>query len=193
MFNANLLTNGNIADLISELTNINLSNQLDEMLDQEYRQYLSKDAGIEHYKLLAYISSCYTGQPIYDIGTHKGNSSLAMSYSSNTKIISYDIVDVRTIRNLPKNVEYRLGDFRLDPQVLQSPFIFVDVDPHDGIQEKAFHEFFLANNYKGLVMWDDIKILGTKPWWDSINEKSIIKLDLSQAGHWSGTGLIIYN
>jgi hypothetical protein len=193
MFNANLLTNGNIADLISELTNINLSNQLDEMLDQEYRQYLSKDAGIEHYKLLAYISSCYTGQTIYDIGTYKGTSSLAMSYSYNTKIISYDIVDFKTIRNLPKNVEYRLGDFRLDPQVLQSPFIFIDVDPHDGIQEQAFHEFFLANNYKGLVMWDDIKILGTKPWWDSINEKSIIKIDLSQAGHWSGTGLIIYN
>jgi len=118
---------------------------------------------------------------------------LAMSYSSNTKIISYDIVDFKTIRNLPKNVEYRLGDFRLDPQVLQSPFIFIDVDPHDGIQEQAFHEFFLANNYKGLVMWDDIKILGTKSWWDSINEKSIIKIDLSQTGHWSGTGLIIYN
>jgi len=96
------------------------------------------------------------------------------------------------VASLPHNVEYRIGDFREDPDVLKSPFILIDVDPHDGIQEKEFHEFFLKNKYRGLVAWDDIHLPLMNPWWNSINEPNVKKVDLTRVGHHSGTGLLIY-
>ena len=191
MYSLDLLVSGNVASLKEEVRKISLITQAEKMNDDQHRGYLTSDAGIEHYKLLAYISSAYVGQTIYDIGTSVGNSSLALSYSPTTTVISYDIVDIKRISSAPANVEYRIGDFRLDPEVLKAPFIFIDVDPHDGIQEQAFHEFFLANNYKGIVMWDDINVQGLQHWWPLI--ENVTKLDITQAGHWSGTGLTIYN
>ena len=193
MTGIDLLVSGNVEALADEVKKISLIAQAKEMPSPEYRGYLSEEAGKEHYKLLAYISSAYAGQTIYEIGTAMGNSSLALSYSPTTKIISYDILDTKCVITLPTNVEYRIGDFRLDPEVLKAPFIFIDVDPHDGIQEQAFHEFFLANNYKGIVMWDDILTWGLKDWWPTLNHPSVTKIDISAAGHISGTGLTIYN
>lgn len=193
MFNLDFLVGGDVDALKKEVKKISLVTQAKEMPNVEYRGYLSEEAGMEHYKLLAYISSVYSGQTIYEIGTAMGNSSLALSYSPTTKIVSYDILDTKCIITLPSNVEYKIGDFRLDPDVLKSPFIFIDVDPHDGIQEQAFHEFFLTNNYKGIVMWDDIISWGLKDWWPTITESSVTKIDLTAAGHLSGTGLLIYN
>ena len=191
MYSLDLLVSGEVATLKEEVRKISLITQAEKMNDDQHREYLLQDAGVEHYKLLAFLSSVYAGQTIYDIGTSVGNSSLALSYSPTTTVISYDIVDIKRISSAPENVEYRIGDFRLDPEVLKAPFIFIDVDPHDGIQEQAFHEFFLANNYKGIVMWDDINVQGLQHWWPNI--VNVTKLNITEAGHWSGTGLTIYN
>jgi hypothetical protein len=87
-------------------------------------------------------------------------------------------------------VEYKIGDFRFDSELLASPFIFIDVDPHDGIQEKAFHEFFLTVRYKGITLWDDIHLTPVmEQWWNSIESH---KVDLTKLGHASGTGMIVY-
>jgi hypothetical protein len=179
MADMNLVISGNIEALKTELAKIDLVPISKEQDVYQYREYLIKDAGIEHYQLLAYISLAYSGETIYDIGTHYGNSSLAMAHNPDA--------------NKPTNIDYRIGDFTKNPDVLNSPFIFIDVDPHDGIQEKAFHEYFLATGYKGLVMWDDINLVDMNPWWNSVTEPSVKKVDLTAVGHHSGTGLIIYS
>jgi len=145
MANIHFVVDGDRDSLLRELSNIDLSPMAWMMDNTKYRDFFLGDAGKEHYKLLAYISLCFEGETIYDIGTHFGNSSLALAYCKKSKIISYDIVDIKQIINSPDNVEYRIGDFTEDLAVLRSPFVFIDVDPHDGIQESNFHEFFLNN------------------------------------------------
>jgi len=176
--------------VIKELNKFDLTEIAELQSDLQYKKYLLEGAGVEHYKLLAYLASLFPDQYVMDIGTHFGNSSLALAMPGTINVISYDIADYRKLKRLPKKVIYRVGDFREDEHTLKCPFIFIDVDPHDGIQEKAFHEFFLENNYKGMVFWDDINANDAmKEWWNSI---TTTKYDLTAIGHWSGTGMIDY-
>jgi hypothetical protein len=147
----------------------------------------------EHYRLLAYISSKLSYNTIFDIGTFRGHSSLALSQNKNVKVVSYDIVDIKHLKIYPNNVEYNIGDFRKDPRLHHAPFIMIDVAPHDGIQEQEFHKFFIETGYKGVTFWDDIHFSKEMTdWWTSVNDPSIIRMDISSIGHYSGTGMIIY-
>jgi hypothetical protein len=183
----------NTSDLKSELTKIDLSSFADNMTHPEYRGYFVQDSG-EHYKLLAYLSTLYSGQVIYEIGTHFGNSLIALTYNPEVRVISYDIENTRQLRDTPLNAICRIGDFRKDPEVLRAPFIFVDVDPHDGKQEHDFHDFFITNGYKGSVLWDDIHLNDAmQAWWDSVDEPNVTRINLTEVGHATGTGLLIYS
>lgn len=188
------LTDGNIAAIKEQLASVDLTKEAEFIANWSYKQYFLKDAGVEHYKLLAWVSSLFPNQTIMDIGTHYGNSSLAMSQPKDAKLVSYDIVEMKQLfQPYPANCQYKIGDFREDPETLSSPFIFIDVDPHDGIQEKNFHEFFLSKSYKGITLWDDINAnQEMRDWWYSIDGSTVIKIDLTEIGHWSGTGMIIY-
>ena len=55
-------------------------------------EFLGKP-GKEHYKLLAYLSTTFNFKNIIDIGTHLGNSSLALSYNISNTIYTFDIID----------------------------------------------------------------------------------------------------
>lgn len=188
------LIDGDIEVIKQHLVSVDLSKESEQILNWSYKQYFLKEAGVEHYKLLAWVSSLFPNQTIMDIGTHYGNSSLAMTHPQDVKLISYDIVEMKQLfQPYPKNCEYKIGDFREDPATLSSPFIFIDVDPHDGIQEKDFHEFFLSKSYKGITLWDDIYAnQQMKDWWESVDGSVVKKVDLTAVGHWSGTGMIIY-
>lgn len=187
MIDFNTLTNLDLdkLDLSSIIRHINL---------KEYQSYINAPSGQEHYRLLAWISLRYTNVNIFDIGTYLGCSSIALGYNINNKVISYDIIDNKKLISHPNNCIYEIGDFRQDDNILLSPCILIDVDPHDGIQEEIFHNFFIDNNYKGLVIWDDIYLSKNMTmWWNSIKETdSIHKIDLTNLGHWSGTGAIVY-
>jgi hypothetical protein len=74
----------------------------------------------------------------------------------------------------------------------------IDVDPHDGVQEREMYDFLKNKNWSGLLILDDIldnwsvRIPGAKPqemrkWWDEIQEE---KYDVSDVAHSSGTGLV---
>ena len=60
------------------------------------------------------------------------------------------------------------------------------------------------NNYKGIILYDEIKLglghsaNGTRStqhkmsdFWDKVDK--IYKLDITNVGHWSGTGLVNFN
>lgn len=146
-----------------------------------------------YYRLLALLSTQFNDQVLFDVGTFEGNSALTLSYGNN-KVVSYDVGDYRNLKSSPPNIEFVIGDFRNDERLMSSPLIYIDVSPHDGIQEKEFHEFFVKSGYKGIIVWDDIHFgQGMKNWWDNINDQNVLKLDVTSVGHHSGTGITIYS
>jgi hypothetical protein len=156
-------------------------------------------AGRQHYKLLAYLSTLFDGKNIIDIGTHRGASSLALSYNKSNKIYSFDIERKYKLADV-ENISYHLEDL-FDPKVrerwesivLESPFIFLDIDPHEGTREYDFYLWLKEKEYKGLLFCDDIwyfKEMRDKFWYKIPTEH---KIDLTEMGHWSGTGLVQFD
>lgn len=179
----------NYAYLADKINAISLKNSSEYITNDLYRSYYLKNAGSEHYKLLAFFSTLFNDCQLFDIGTHIGGSSIAMSYNPKNIVVSYDIVNCRELRNPPKNIMYEVGDFRLDSDVLNSPFIFIDAD-HNGKDEWEFHNFFLSKRYKGVILWDDIHLNpDMRYFWSLVKNE---KYDLTGLGHETGTGMIFY-
>jgi hypothetical protein len=112
-----------------------------------------------------------------------------MASNPSNRVISYDIADFLECTT-PANVEFKIGDCYLDADMLKSPLISLDVDPHDGQFEKQFIAFLIANNYQGIVICDDIHLSPQmQDFWDSVTVK---KYDVTEVGHYSGTGMIIF-
>jgi hypothetical protein len=141
----------------------------------------------EHYTLLSMVSKEYNNTVLYDIGSYKGLSAIALSSNKSNLVVSYDIEYLLKV-NRPDNVEFRIGNFYNDKQLLNSPLIMFDIDPHDGLQEKEFVRYLTSNNYKGSVIFDDIHLNdGMKDFWNSVTQQ---KQDYTKLGHWSGTGVV---
>jgi hypothetical protein len=158
-------------------------------------------SGSEHYRLLCYISSLFNDEIFIDIGTYVGSSALALGYNKNNKVISFDIIrqskDTQgIIVNVDEsindeNIKFKIGDvFEYDKTIiLSSPLIFLDTK-HDGIFEEVFYNFLINEKYKGILMLDDINLNDEmKQFWNKIKNK---KFDISNIGHWSGTGLVVF-
>ena len=75
--------------------------------------------------------------------------------------------------------------------MLSSPFISLDVDPHDGKFEKEFIDLLGVNRYKGMVYMDDTfmnKFPNLRDYWETITQK---KVNVSKVGH--GSGIVLLN
>ena len=158
--------------------------------------------GKEHYKLLSYLSTLFNDSVILDIGTHRGSSALALSYNPTNTIHTFDICEKVTnaaIKARP-NIVFHMDDLfdaatqvKWEAIVHQAPFIFLDVDPHNGHMERAFYEWLKRINYKGFVVCDDIwffKEMRDNFWSTLLDEE---RYDLTDFGHWSGTGVFTFN
>lgn len=166
--------------------------------------------GKEHYYLLASIGSQLKNKKIIELGTHAGRSALCLNWCNNNIVYTYDIQDMR----LPyifdqKNIFFKKENLfdkttreKNKDHLLSSDLIFIDVDPHEGILELEIYNWLKDHNYKGIILYDDIKLgsghMGIKTgnsmrdtFWKNIEEK--YKKDISHVGHWSGTGLISFN
>ena len=157
-------------------------------LPEHHYEMLERDN--EHYKLLAHLVNNLRNTVVYDIGTYRGLSAIAMASNPHNKVISYDIENFLECM-IPANVEFKIDDCYLDEGILKSPLISLDVDPHDGEFEKKFIAFLTANNYKGTVICDDIHLSPQmQDFWDSV---TLTKYDVTEFGHYSGTGMIIFD
>lgn len=162
-------------------------------------QYFNKPSGSEHYRLFAYISKCLPNDSIViDIGTYYGMSAAALSYNKNVNVKTYDIYDnitddsnINTIRN-EHNIEYLIRNCCDDVQTLNSATVIVlDVDPHYGIQEREIIDKIRESGFKGILFCDDIHLNdGMKSFWNDIPER---KKDITEYGHWSGTGVVFFS
>jgi predicted O-methyltransferase YrrM len=169
--------------------------------------------GKEHYWLLASLSIQLSNKSIIELGTHTGNSAYMLSYGNrklknNNKIITFDITDKSKVLKDTVNVDYRIEDM-FDPVIreknrellLTSDMIFIDIDPHEGIMEYDMYVWLKDNDYKGIIMFDDIHLgpghMGVTSgnsmtdFWNKVDAR--YKIDLTSVGHWSGTGLVCFN
>lgn len=159
--------------------------------------YFNLDAGKEHYKLLAYLAKEVSGKSYVDIGTYLGSSAVALATNECANVITYDVCDwipdeLECSAKTKSNIDLRIMDCVNDmDEVVKSDFIVLDIDPHDGIEETRILNTLRGLNYKGFVVLDDIHLNpDMQRFWDSITED---KVDVTKYGHWSGTGIIIFD
>jgi len=155
--------------------------------------YLKNDG--EHYRILTYISNLYNNEIIIDAGTCQGHSCLALAQNLNNLIYTYDIVpknlDYITLKY--KNVSKFIKDINLESDHIleKAKIILLDIDPHDGKIEKIFYDKICNTKFSGFLICDDINLnQGMIDFWNSINKE---KYDVTDIGHWSGTGIINFS
>ena len=176
----NLLNSSYINDYSDKLKNAQL---------QHDPYYFHLESGKEHYRLLMYVSTLYNNEVIFDVGTNKCMSALALSYNKSNRVKTFDIIKLLPENPTVDNIEYILGDSTKDIDLEKCPVIFLDVD-HDGIYEDIFYDRLKNINWKGILILDDIHLNDPmKKFWNRIEEK---KYDITNIGHWSGTGLVIF-
>jgi len=164
----------------------------------EYQRYFLAKPGAEHHSLLSFLMQQLPhGTKVVDLGTLFGASALALAHGlPSGKVITYDIRDniphnAETIRNVP-NIEFKIQDGIKDcATYLDASLVLLDVDPHDGIQEKDFIERMTAAGFRGVVVCDDIYCnKAMEAFWHWI---PIEKYDVTRFGHGSGTGIVVFD
>jgi predicted O-methyltransferase YrrM len=181
---SNIELNSMDSSYINEYSNKLINYELDH---NPY--YFHMESGKEHYRLLMYVSTLYNNDVIFDVGTNKCMSALALSYNKSNRVKTYDIVKLLPENPNVDNIEYILGDSTKDLDLEKCPVIFLDVD-HDGIYEDIFYDHLKSINWKGILILDDIHLNDPmKNFWNRIEEK---KYDITNVGHWSGTGLVVF-
>ena len=159
-------------------------------------RYFQLNPGQEHYKLLKYLSINYKGE-IADIGTYRGASALALSANSDVHVTTYDCLNVipdNCISILSKeNITMKVNDCKEEfNQILKADIIFFDID-HTGQTETWFVNELVNNNYKGLLFLDDIYLNKEMTYFWSNIPSQLKKIDLTSIGHFSGTGVVIFD
>tara|TARA_A100001035_G_scaffold223329_1_gene183801 strand:- start:1503 stop:2102 length:600 start_codon:yes stop_codon:yes gene_type:complete len=148
-------------------------------------------AGQSEYRLYAWLSKQFNNTTILDVGTRTGGSALALSYNEKNQVISYDLMEQGASQIQKDNITWKIQDFRSDDTLdwKNISIIMIDVDPHDGVQEVEMMEFLNEVGWKGIMLLDDIGPgwPEVQDMWDEIPEE---KLDVTEIGHMSGTGLV---
>jgi len=147
-------------------------------------------AGQSEYRLYAYLSTFFHKSTILDIGTRTGGSALALSYNPTNQVISYDLVEQGASSIKKDNITWKIMNFMEDETLDWDniPIVMIDVDPHDGSQERVMMDWLRDKGWKGILIhddigpgWPDIQLM-----WDEIPEE---KFDVTEIAHMSGTGI----
>ena len=187
----------------------------------EQTSYKAFGASIDHYHaILAHLSTYFNDSIIVDLGTHRGGSAAALSYNKSNEVYTFDITPQEEAVELFKEDEYKnityiignciennwygqpLGPFstnlseplKSEKEIfLSSELIFLDIDPHDGIQEAQVLDFLIENNYKGIMVCDDIghQHPPMHDWWESIELPTYTIRNKYAA--LKGTGIIVFD
>jgi hypothetical protein len=148
-------------------------------------------AGQSEYRFYAYLSTFFNNTTILDIGTRTGGSALALSYNPNNQVISYDLVEQGASSIEKENITWKIMNFMEDEEIdwKKVSIVMIDVDPHDGSQERVMMDWLREKGWKGILIhddigpdWPDIQMM-----WDEIPES---KLDVTDIAHMSGTGIV---
>jgi len=189
---------------LNDIESISYDEKFKNFLDinETHASFFFEKPGVEHYRLLSYLSTKFNNVKIFDVGTSLGYSALALSYNENNTVYTFDICNAVTNDNIKNrsNIKFlyeNLFDESIQPKwvndVKECPFIFLDVDPHNGLMEMQFINFLKKINYEGVVLCDDIHLNQNMRdvFWKCVPKD--YKYDITKLGHWSGTGAISLN
>jgi hypothetical protein len=180
----------NISNDVLDVVDMNLFQIIE---NEEYQNYYTDRSSKEHYRLLTHISNSFNDETFIDVGTLKGCSALALSTNEKNKVYSFNLSSQLELNSLPENVEFIIDNVlngKYDNILLSAKFILLDTF-HDGSFEKQFVDYLLSINYKGMVLFDDIKLNNEMiDFWNSIKTE---KYDISDLGHSTGTGLVVFS
>lgn len=187
-----------IKNIINNLTNDELD-RLD-MSDfiyidsPEYQSYYVGNSSKEHYRLLRYLSNQVSDSILIDIGTLKGSSALALSQNKTNTVYSFNVHNELQLNQLPSNINFIIGHVMNEEYknlIFSSKIILLDTF-HDGTFEKQFFDYLLSIDYKGCLILDDIHLNPSmEKFWREISGV-VDKKDISNIGHWSGTGCVYF-
>lgn len=177
----------------SDLDVLDMTKIADFIKSEEHKNYFLETSGKEHYRLLSYISLQNDNNKFIDIGTFKGCSAVAMSINPKSLVDSFNLYDEIDLNHKPESINFYIDDVtkpEYQEKILNSNYIFLDTF-HDGIFEQEFLDYLESINYKGVLILDDIHYFEPMTrFWHSINKE---KYDITNIGHWSGTGLVYFN
>jgi len=167
------------------------------------REYLLNKSGIDHYRLLVWLSLQAerngTSSSIIELGTYQGLSAACLAVNPSIYLSSFDtdfrylqwkapLSSSKNIRFLLVNDEDALPDAAF---LLYADIIFCDTW-HNGKMEKELFEVLKKWNWVGLLIYDDIYYNNAmKEFWNSIDHPR--KADISHLGHITGTGIIDFS
>lgn len=154
------------------------------------------------YKMLSFLSKQFPDETkVYDIGTHAGASALALSANPNVNVVTYDIydivpTDVQCIRHKPR-IDIKVGNCLEEPSIselVQSPFVYFDIEPHNGKDEAEFCRILQERGFEGIVVFSNIYLNDDmKAFWESGVPGELKKVDLTEFAHNVGTGAVVFN
>lgn len=178
--------------IVVELSNDVLDNL--EGFENHMSTHMSQDvhnskSGLEHYRLLSYLSIQFNNTLIYDIGSRYGGSALALAFNKTNKVKSFDIEDQIKVNPVPDNLEFIIeSDITKREELNEVSLIMLDVDPHNGDYERVIMDHLIKINWQGIILLDDTdhnnfpnlrKVVADYTDTPSIN--------LTKYGHFSGT------
>ena len=161
----------------------------------------------EHYKLLAGLVIALRPRTVIEVGTFTGLSALALKkfLPEDGVLTTFDITEWNAFSQTCLNESdfdngqliQRIADLsdaqemKKHQELLQmADLIFVDA-PKDGVFEPRFLQNLEEVEFHKppLVVFDDIRLWKMLAVWRGITRP---KLDLTSFGHWSGTGLVLW-
>jgi len=151
--------------------------------------------GQQHYRLLSELPARLNlpeGSRVLEIGTRWGPSAVALASSGKVHVTTCDLVDQTqgTLEKFSDKITFVVRDgYDMLDECHKYSLIFIDVDPHDGVQERRMVQKLIDLGYHGYVLFDDIHLNDAmQAFWDWIPQGE--KTDLTHVGHYSGTGLL---
>jgi hypothetical protein len=157
------------------------------------REFIFGDPGKEPYRLYKYIADRSGAKIISEIGTLYGSSLMMWISNPNIMVYAFDLEMQLMEACKTRNMQFHQCDAlcvfdSYRSKIMESDLIHFDT-MHNGVHETAWYDKLLANGYKGVVIFDDIHLNPEmEAFWNSITQE---KYDISNVGHWSGTGLVI--
>lgn len=175
------------------LNSIDISNLEQFLAPQRVNEgFFSRPAGVEHYRLLAWLSEQFQDTTITEIGTLDGMGLTALCHNPSNKVVSWDIKDCTWKGTVPPNGERKIVYDGYIDEVMKSPVIFYD-GAHEGKDEREFLFEIIKRNWKGVIFWDDIHLnKEMEEFWQNCINAGYELEDWTDIGHACGTGVIYF-